>query len=63
MTTKRQELETLLRKGKWTAAQLRKELGWKSNFLGVYLANTRGIVKEGTRHSYVYSLPPEQNVA
>ena len=57
--TKRQQLEMLLRQRKWTAAELRKELGWKSNFLGVYLANTKGLIKEGMRHSYVYSLPAE----
>lgn len=54
---KRQQLEQLLREGKWTASQLRQKLGWDGKFLGVYLANTKGLIKEGERRSYVYSLP------
>lgn len=60
---KRQQLEKLLREGKWTARELQAKLEWKANFLSVYLANTKGLIKEGERRSYVYSLPAEQQAA
>jgi len=61
---KRQQLEQFLREGKWTMKDIRAKFPeWKGNMIGVYLANTKGLVKEGTRHSYIYSLPAEKQAA